>query len=327
MFLQRMTIKAMTLTEVDLAMGISFSATNSGQGSINQSFVIYSFANATSLASVLSIAATSTWATGTAPAGAPLTSIQGGWSGNLIHPMTFASTSLAESEYVVGHLFELSMANASHSASLYGDIGINSSAVTAFSAAPTVASAISTGGFSTVSAFGSTTSTVATIQTATPTLATVLSSAGLSTFRYVSQSAATSTNFNSTTQTTAASLSGSQGAHFSTTPTVATVISNAGTLAWPLLSTGGLVSANVHTATAGVNAISNLGTAAMTLGAGAALSFGFIGTASTSTNMNLLIAGILSTGAAPVSIALTTTALTYGGSAVAVQPWFQLCGS
>jgi hypothetical protein len=342
----------MSLTEVDLAMGVSFSATNSGQGSMSQTFVIYSFGNSTSLASVASVSGSSSWSTGTANGAAPWTSIQGGWSGNLVHPITFASTAVPQGEYVFGHEFELSMANAGHSASLYGDVGFGSSAITAFTAAPTVASALSTGGLFTGSAFTASASSALTAFSATPTNATVLSSSGLSAVTgitsFINTAATNATVFGITHASTAGStyasasstaviaatwaaipwIAGTNARTDFTGVTAASVLSNAGTSAYAgFLGSEGLSSGSFLSASAGVNALSNAGTAAMTLGNAAVLSFGFVGTASNSTNMNQFIAGILSTAAAPASIALTNAALTYGGSAVLVQPWFQLCGS
>jgi len=59
--------------------------------------------------------------------------------------------------------------------------------------------------------------------------------------------------------------------------------------------------------------------------------FVFIGTGST-TGVNAAVppyflAGIFSTGAVPISIALSTTAITFTGSAQAAQPWMALIGS
>jgi hypothetical protein len=345
----------MAMTEVDLAMGVSFSATNAGQGSVSQSFVLYSFGNSTSLASVASISGSSSWSTGTAAASAPWTSIQGGWSGNLIHPITFASTSLNAGEYIVGHLFELSMANSGHSAAIYGDVGMLSSAVTAFSAAPTAASAFSTGGISSASAFsatsnitvnsegltgasaftGTTNITLSSMAVASFGSALRLMSYGTSTDAVTMGGTASASAISGFSKAATASFNSLAGSYINGT-TAQTALSAAGykagsiitgTTAATALSASGYVTGSIISSTAGVNAISNGSTAAMTLGYPAVLSFGFVGTASASTNMNIFIAGIMSTGAAPASIALTNTALTYGGSACMVQPWFQLAGS
>jgi hypothetical protein len=342
LFLERTTVGAMTLTKVDLAMGISFSATNSGQGTMNQSFIIYSFGNSTSLASVASISGTSSWASGTAAAGAPWTSIQGGWSGNLIHPLTFASIAVSQGEYIFGNLFELSMANSGHSAAIYGKVGLLSSSATVFTVAPTVASALSSGGLSAGSVHASTTSTAATIFTATPTAINVLSSSALASFpsgihfasltftntANIIASATGGTLIGLGSQSAALTMSfASLAGSYHSASVSGAALSNAGTLAWPLLSTGGLVAGSFLTASTAVAAISNTGTGSVALVNGGILSFGFVGTASASTNMNLFVNGILSTGAAPASIALSNAALSYGGNAAWLQPWFGLCGS
>ena len=118
MSLQRIFVPAvMSLTEVDLAFGIAFPATNQGQGSMSQSFEIYSFGNSTSLASVMSASRTVSWASGTTTAGT-ISSLQQGWAGNNIQPFTFPASSLSAGEYAVGHL--LSWAAQSHVVDNFG---------------------------------------------------------------------------------------------------------------------------------------------------------------------------------------------------------------
>ena len=78
--LQRIFIPApMNLTEVQLAFGVSFPATNQGQGSISQTLEIYSFGNSTSLASVASASRSVSWASGTTTSGTA-SSLQQGWA-------------------------------------------------------------------------------------------------------------------------------------------------------------------------------------------------------------------------------------------------------
>jgi hypothetical protein len=316
LFLSRIVVPIqMNLTEVDLAIGLAFPATNQGAGSVSQSLVVYSFGNSTSLASVLSASLSNTWTTGTATVAAQsYTQSQGGWAGSNIKPMTFAASNLPAGDYVIGNLIAFAGLSTSWTVTLFGaNANISSSA--SLSAITNVTSAslgaLSSGNASGVWAFSGT------------TLATVLSNAGLSTFRYVSQSAATSTNFNSTTQATASSLSGSQGAHFSTAPTLVTVV-----------SASSLTNVFAFPTTGSINAVTNVGQASnttnMTFASATIPAFGFIGTqvGSTTTAQPFgFIAGVMSTGAVPTSIALTTTALTVSGSTALIQPWFALIGS
>jgi hypothetical protein len=56
--------------------------------------------------------------------------------------------------------------------------------------------------------------------------------------------------------------------------------------------------------------------------------FGYLGTASTTSGLPTVFqAGIMSTGALPGSITLTSTAVTYSGSIAFQQPWFLLAGT
>lgn len=121
MFLQRITLPAaMALTEVDLAMGFSFPATNQGAGTLSQSFQLLSFpaGNTTSLGNVLSASASYTWSTGTAATGG--SSNQGGWSVPLIHPLTFASSTISAGEYVAAHLLNFGQGSSTWTAQLFG---------------------------------------------------------------------------------------------------------------------------------------------------------------------------------------------------------------
>jgi hypothetical protein len=54
----------------------------------------------------------------------------------------------------------------------------------------------------------------------------------------------------------------------------------------------------------------------------------YIGTGSTTSALpSVFLAGIMSTGAIPVSINITSTAVTYWGTAAGAQPYFALVGS
>jgi hypothetical protein len=88
------------------------------------------------------------------------------------------------------------------------------------------------------------------------------------------------------------------------------VFAAAGTVGTTLYSTGGL------------SAGSFIGTSQ------SLPNFGFIGTASTTSGLpTVFINGIMSTGALPTAITLTSTAVTYSGSIAFQQPWFALCGA
>jgi hypothetical protein len=172
--LQRIVLnQSIALSEVDLVLGIAFPATNQGQGSLSQSFAVYSFGNSTSLASVLSASRAVTWATGTTTSGTS-SSLQQGWSGPNIQPMTFASTVLNPGEYVVGHLLSMAAASTSWTISLYG---MNAFGTATGSAVTTVTTgtlgAMSSGGLAAVSALTGTTATAYTAFSATPTSAPV----------------------------------------------------------------------------------------------------------------------------------------------------------
>jgi trimeric autotransporter adhesin len=356
LFLQRMTLTAaMAMTEVDLAMAINFPATNQGAGTMSQTFVVYSFGNSTSLASVASASGTSAWQTGTSTTAgaASLTQFQGGWSGPLIHPMTFASTSLPAGEYVVGNIFDLSQVSSSWSVSLYGDQGLVSSVITAFTAAPTAASALSSGGLLAGSVHTASSSSSLTAWSAAPTNMAAISSSGLSAvtgitsfvntgisnatvFGMTHASAAVSSFASaSSTAVTAATwaaipwISGTAARTNFTGVTSGSALLNAGTAAFAgFLGSGGLLAGSFLTASGSVNAISNSGTAAATVMSGGNLTFGYIGTGATSINPTAFVAGIMSTGGAPTSLNLATiTALSFSGSAIFAQPWFQIVGS
>ncbi len=172
--LQRIFLnQSMALSEVDLVFGIAFPATNQGQGSLSQSFAVYSFGNSTSLASVLSASRAVTWATGTTTSGTS-SSLQQGWGGPNIQPMTFASTLLNPGEYVIGHLLSLAAASTSWTISLYGLNGVGRTTGSAVTNVTTgTLGAMSSGGLAAVSALTGSTGTAYTAFSATPTSAAV----------------------------------------------------------------------------------------------------------------------------------------------------------
>jgi trimeric autotransporter adhesin len=215
LFLQRLLLPAaMSLSEIQMALSIGFPATNQGAGSMSRSLVVYSFGNSTSLASVISASASSSWNTGTSTVGASasLTQFQGGWSTPLIQPMTFNSSTLAAGEYVIGQLFDFAQGSSTWTLNLYGMQGISSflasaatnlnsttlgamssngllaasaftasgsSALTAWTIAPTVVNAMSSSGLLGASAFTASQSSALTAFTAIPTAANVMLSAAL----------------------------------------------------------------------------------------------------------------------------------------------------
>ncbi len=104
------------------------------------------------------------------------------------------------------------------------------------------------------------------------------------------------------------SLGTSQAGVWNTNSNASNVFGVAGTAAFGVLSSGGLLAGSFITAS-----LPN---------------FGFIGTGSTTSNFpTAFMAGIMSTGAVPTAITLTSTAVTYSGSIAFQQPWFGLCGA
>ncbi len=288
LFLQRLLIPAaMSLTEIDFALSIAFPATNQGAGTMSRSFALYSLGNSTSLASVVSASGTSSWNTGTSTAGAStsLTQFQGGWSSPLIQPMTFASSTIAPGEYVVGQLFNFAQASSTWTLNFYGYQAV-----------------------STVAASAATNLTSATLG--------AMSSAGLSSFgssiRFISAAIATGTALTIGASAAAGALSG-----MSTVATISLVTN---------FSTGSYL-----TASGSVGAVTNVALGALnstTLAQLTLPNFGFIGTGSTTSNFPTVFqVGIMSTGAIPAAITLTSAAVTISGSAAFQQPWFQLLGN
>jgi hypothetical protein len=121
LFLQRLFLPGlMALTEVDLALGMSFPATNSGGGTMYRSFAIYTFSNSTLLGSLFSVSGSSTWTSGSSTAGS-VTQIQTGWQGSVLAAMTLSSgATLGPGEYVIGNLIDFSQATTPWTVSLFG---------------------------------------------------------------------------------------------------------------------------------------------------------------------------------------------------------------
>lgn len=337
LFLSRITAPSvMSLTEIDVAMSIGFPATNQGAGTLSRSMVIYSFGNSTSLASVMSVSGTSAWGTGTATAGASssLTQFQGGWSSPLIQPMTFASTSLAPGEYVVGQLFNFAQGSSTWTLAFYGDAAASTVAATSFSVAAgsgvtgTVAGSLVTG-----TAAGSGVTGVAAGSVVTGTAAGSVINA-------ITQNATNNVSWFVSRATSAVTSVASATSSFTflEAPFVGSIGTAAGSGITGMLAGSGITGvaagsvitglAAAGSAITGVAAGSVLtATSALTLAQLTIPNFGYIGTGSTTSGFpTAFMAGIFSTGAIPVAITITSAAMTYSGSAAFQQPWFALVG-
>jgi hypothetical protein len=303
----------MSLSEIQAILSLAFPATNQGAGTMSRLLGIYSFGNSTSLASVASASGISAWGTGTSTAGASssLTQFQGGWSSPLIQPMTFNATSLAAGEYVIGQLFDFAQASSTWTLNLFGAQAISTflaSAATNLTSASL--GALSSGGLAAVSAHTGSTSTTFGGFTNNPQ------------------------NIQVGKVGSSASLSAAPGSSIMATATAASTISlllanNSGTIG--LLGTAGFSAGSFIGTSGSLAAVTNVALGALnssTLAQAALANFGFIGTGSTTSGFpTVFINGIMSTGAIPVSIALTSAAVTYSGSAAFQQPWFALVGA
>jgi hypothetical protein len=316
LFLHRLRIPGlMSITEIDVAMSIGFPATNQGAGTMSRSMVIYSFGNSTSLASVASISGTSAWNTGTSTAGAStsLTQYQGGWSSPMIQPMTFASTSIPPGEYVVGQLFNFAQGSSTWTLAFYGAQGettVAASAATNLTSA--TLGALSSGGLAAVSAF------------------TATSSSAISAFTAITQAASNNVSWHVSRATSAVTSVASATSSFTFIETPF-VVSLATSGPYNVLASGGLSAGSFIGTSGSVGAVTNVALGALnstTLAQLTLPNFGYIGTGSTTSGFpTAFMAGIMSTGAVPVAITLTSAAVTYSGSGAFQQPWFALIGS
>lgn len=318
LFLQRIVIAApIALSEVDMAMSISG---NGGAATLSSSFVLYSFGNSTSLASVVSASSAFAYTTGTSTvAGSTsLTQFYGGWSAPAIQPLTFASSLVPAGEYVVGNLLAFNETG-TNVAELYlfGGNGLSSagvavtistqaipqfstvsasvltntanSAITAFTAAPTAASALSSGGLAAISAFTSSASSALTAFTAAPTGFSAMSSIGLAAASGLTGLSSLSTGQAADTNwfvTHASSTASSASADL----TVATLVQAS------YVASLATLAGSIHTNSSSGGVISNLGTAGVSLLSTGGLSAGsFIGTSGS-------VAAISNVGTAAVTI-------------------------
>ncbi len=321
LFLNRLFVPAnMTLTEVDMAFGLGFNLTSNGAGTMSRSLAIYSFGNSTSLATVASISGSSSWNTGTVTAGGStsLTQFQAGWGGGglvtpFIQPMTFNSTSLAAGEYVIGQLFDFAQATSTWSLSIYGQVPTRSASINIVSSVLTDSlGALSSGGLATVSAF-----------TGSGTVSALSNAGTLAINNY---------------ELSSNSFAGSAASAIATATAISTktfsiqsrtIFSAAPSTAGVMLSTA-MITGSLHTSSASFAALTlalNQFVTVTYARSGGSI-FNFVGTGSALSQFPYYFsAGIMSTGAIPTAITLTSTAVTYTGSAAYMQPWFALMGS
>lgn len=274
LFLNRINlVGTMNLSEVQLAMDIDFPATNQGAGTMSQSFVLYSFGNSTSLASVMSASSAHTWGTGTITAGAStsLTQFQGGWSVPKIHQFTFASTSVGPGDYVIGNLVNFAQGSSTWTIQLYG--------------APV---------------FMTNSTSFTNVSTTAQTTMTVMSSAA------------------------SLAITNKEGTVAHASASGATITTNS---SHAIAAVARTVLTGTATTATGLSAIA-LSTQQIIPQYLTTPNFVYIGTNSTTSGLaNVFLAGIMSTGAVPVAITVTSTAVTYSGSAAGAAPWFCLAGA
>lgn len=315
LFLNRIMVPAqMTLTEIQAAIAVLFPATSQGAGTMSRSMVVYSIGNNTSLASLLSASGSSSWNTGTSTAGASssLTQFQGGW-GLGIHEMTFASSSLAAGEYVIGQLFDFAQASSTWSLSLYGVVGLRSQSLPIpFDVSYSTLGALSSGGLAAVSAFTGSGSIAALSNAGT----LAINNYELSSNSFVGSAASA---IASATAISTKSFSIQSRTIFSAAPTSAGVFASTVLSAGSFIGTFGSIGAATSI---------SLANATSTLAVTTVAQFQQIGTASTTSGFpTVFLNGIMSTGAVPAAITLTSTAVTAVGNTAFRQPWFALVGS
>lgn len=321
LFLSRIFIPGeMALTEAQAAIGMAFPNTSQGAGTLSRSLVIYSFGNSTSLASLASVSGTSAWTTGTTTAGAStsLTQFQGGWSGNVLQAMTFASQVIQPGDYVIGQLFNFAQASSTWSVSMFGlasnsltsgslsaasTFATGSSGITGFTVAPTAVN-VTSQALSAASAITGIASIATGVAGNTNWLITHASSAVSS----ASQSFSTGTY--TLAQVGQVNALSTVAGSFITGTTAAAALSNAGTAAMSLAAS---------LTTNSVGAVTAAGTAT------SLPNFAYIGQGASTIVPSQFVNGVMSTGAVPASIALS--AVTMSGTAAMVQPYFALVGA
>ena len=298
LFLQRIYIPGvMNLSEVDLAMAMSFNATSNGAGTMSQSLVLYSFGNSSSLASVVSTSGTFAWQTGTSTSGAvvSLTQFQGGWSVPKIHPFTFASSTIPAGEYVVGNLLNFAQASSTWTVQLLG-------ALASITNSTTLSNVTTTG--QTLGSFLSQSSGMS-FTTGYQSIAQLALTLDAGTATHASGSGATITTNAAFAYAAAARTLLTASTTSSYFFTGATSIGTGTALSSLSLSTQSIVPQYLT-----------------------APSLVYIGTNSTTSAFpSVFIAGLMSTGAIPVAITITGAGITYSGVQAGAQPYFALVGS
>ncbi len=356
LFLQRLFVPGMmVLSEIDLALGLSFPGTSLGAGAMYRSVVIYSFSNSTLLASLTSTTGSSFWLTGAAGVGSSATQFQAGWAGSVIAAFTLPNAvTLAPGEYVIGNMLEFSQLTSAWTVSLFGasaaaitssgasvlssaglasgivitntSMSLASAAITAFSAAPTAVSVVPTAGLVTGSAFTSSAATA--VLEGANTVQKIVGEAGatfITTLSLGTQivSFASQTVLNAAVVAQAIGGGGLVSGYFVSTSSSVSAIGNAGTGGSAFLSTLGMTTGSVLTSATFVPAATGVGLSSLP-------NFAYFGNiiGSLPTFPSAFVAGIYSTNSPPASLTLTTGAglTTNWGSGGFVQPWFCLIG-
>lgn len=293
LFLQRVYIPAaMTLTEADIALGISFPATSQGAGTLSQSWGLFSFSNSTKLVNVMSTSGSSAWSTGTSTtAGATsLSQFQGGWSVPQILPLTFASTSTTAGEYVVGNLINFAQGTSTWSIALYGALANQTSSQT----------------INPMTSFGQTSfAAISSVATSTGTM--VSSAANLA----ITNVEATNTFTSVLATLLTVGISG-----------VARTFLSASTTAAAVTSVSGVTATGVSSLAASTISIIPVYLSVP--------NFIYVGTGPATSAPALpsaFLAGIMSTGAMPAAITLSSAAVTMTGTAAGAQPYWAIYGN
>src|SRR5208282_5368540 len=224
--------------------------------------------------------------------------------------------------------------------SLYG-IEVQQASTTTFAAATGLAAAgsasvFSVGGLSAGSFIGSvgTTGLASVLSNSGTALVTFVSSAANlaitiveATSTFASSASSTNSNWekmNAIAQTVLTASTSASGTQFTAAPTAVT----------GALIAGGLAAVSAQTGTTQAVVLSSLALAALSsvtfTGFGPVPVFSYQGSAAsnfTSALPTYFLAGIMSTGAVPANITLTSTNVTMSGSYAFQQPWFALIGS
>lgn len=289
LFLQKMYVPApITVTEFDEIMAFAFPATSQGTGTLSRSLGIYSFGNNTSLASVTTASLAQAWGSGTSTAGASSSLTQ--FQGGWTSPCIQPMT-----------FGSFALTPGEYVIGRLHDVAQGSSTWTIslygwFLPAMAAASGIT----------GSTTASVASV-TATPQVTVI---AG------ITQAASNNISWFVSRATSAVTSVASATSSFTflESPFVASISTSA------IQGVTGASPIQVHQ-------LAFTGGSIVTAGISLP-NFGYIGTGSTTSGLPTIFdVGIMSTGALPTAITVTSTAVTYSGSAALQQPYFALVGS